>query len=267
MSYGENYSTWLGLHEMKAFQFIRNVFVPFNTQCETQDKVILIMRQTWTYHLCRGCVPGEVVHSRGGQVMLIVLRKLLELVMVMRKAGIHTKIPAGRQRGDKVNMTCHHEEQELIGDSDSPVSAFGQVPRLLRHWLRNVEWRGIVIAWTQSVRVQGNSLLGSSSETKLWNMFDLRTDQMRICTHLSCIFTWGAGGSCDAALQEAAAGWGIAGVRPEVGMEAPAHPETGGVRARQWGAGGVQGSGGWPGLSVEADWHVLGWTQLTWAPG
>ncbi len=52
------------------------------------------------YHLCRGCVPGEVVHSRGGQVMLIVLRELLELVLVVREASINTEIPAGRQTAD-----------------------------------------------------------------------------------------------------------------------------------------------------------------------
>lgn len=32
--------------------------------------------------------------------MLIVLRKLLELVLVVREAGINTEIPAGRQTGD-----------------------------------------------------------------------------------------------------------------------------------------------------------------------
>lgn len=49
-----------------------------------------------THHLCRGCVPGEVVHARGGQVMLIVLRKLLELVLVVREASIDAEIPAGK---------------------------------------------------------------------------------------------------------------------------------------------------------------------------
>lgn len=32
--------------------------------------------------------------------MLIVLRKLLELILVMREAGVDTEIPAGRQTGD-----------------------------------------------------------------------------------------------------------------------------------------------------------------------
>lgn len=41
-----------------------------------------------------------MVHSRGGQVMLIVLRELLELVLVVREAGIDAEIPAGRQTGD-----------------------------------------------------------------------------------------------------------------------------------------------------------------------
>lgn len=35
----------------------------------------------------------------------------------------------------------------FISDSDSPVSAFGQVPLLLLcHWLRNMEGRGVLIA-------------------------------------------------------------------------------------------------------------------------
>lgn len=53
-----------------------------------------------THHLCRGCVPGEVVHSRGGQVVLIVLRELLELVLVVREASVHAEVPAdGRATG------------------------------------------------------------------------------------------------------------------------------------------------------------------------
>lgn len=105
-----------------------------------------------TYHLCRRCVPGEVVHSRGGQVMLIVLRKLLELVLVVREASIYAEIPAGRQTGNKVKILIHTMQCDrqtdgsrdqstgsflvstgfsLISDSDSPVSAFGQVPWLL----------------------------------------------------------------------------------------------------------------------------------------
>lgn len=67
--------------------------------------------------------------------MLIVLRKLLELVLMVREASIYAEIPVG---------------------------AFGQVPRLLCHWLRNMEGRGVLVARTQSVRVQGNTLLGSS---------------------------------------------------------------------------------------------------------
>lgn len=51
--------------------------------------------------------------------MLIVLWKLLELVLMVREASIYTEIP---------------------------VSAFGQVPRLLCHWLRNMEGRGVLIA-------------------------------------------------------------------------------------------------------------------------
>lgn len=35
----------------------------------------------------------------------------------------------------------------FISDSDSPVGAFGQVPLLLlRHWLGNMEGRGVLIA-------------------------------------------------------------------------------------------------------------------------
>lgn len=37
-----------------------------------------------------------MVHARGGQVMLIVLRKLLELVLVVREASIDAEIPAGK---------------------------------------------------------------------------------------------------------------------------------------------------------------------------
>lgn len=40
------------------------------------------------------------MHSRGGQVMLIVLRKLLEVILVVREASVYTEIPAGRQTGD-----------------------------------------------------------------------------------------------------------------------------------------------------------------------
>lgn len=152
-------------------------------------------------------------------------------------------------------------------DSDSPVGAFGQVSWLLCHWLGYMEGRGILIAWTQSMRIQGNSLLCSSAVTQRIAVFGfLCTCTVSVFTHC-CSFTWGGGGSCGAALQEAAAGWGIAGVRPEVGMEAPAHPETEGAQAGQWGAGGVPGAGGLPGLSVGAGWHVLEGTQLRWAPG
>lgn len=41
-----------------------------------------------------------MVHSRGGQVMLIVLRELLELVLVVREASINAEIPAGRWIGN-----------------------------------------------------------------------------------------------------------------------------------------------------------------------
>lgn len=59
------------------------------------------------------------MHSRRGQVMLIVLRKLLELVLVVREAGVNTEIPVG---------------------------AFGQVPLLLCHWLWDMEGRGVLVA-------------------------------------------------------------------------------------------------------------------------
>lgn len=68
--------------------------------------------------------------------MLIVLWKLLELVLVVREAGVHAEIPVG---------------------------AFGQVPLLLlRHLLGNVEGVGELVARAQPVRVQGKTLLGSS---------------------------------------------------------------------------------------------------------
>lgn len=51
--------------------------------------------------------------------MLIVLRELLELVLVVREAGIYAEIPVG---------------------------AFSQVPGLLCHWLGNMEGRGVLIA-------------------------------------------------------------------------------------------------------------------------
>ena len=38
-----------------------------------------------------------MVHPGRGQVMLIVLRKLLELVLVVREAGVDAEIPAGGQ--------------------------------------------------------------------------------------------------------------------------------------------------------------------------
>lgn len=50
--------------------------------------------------------------------MLIVLWKLLELVLVVREASI---------------------------DAEIPVSAFGQVPWLLCHWLGDMEGRGVLI--------------------------------------------------------------------------------------------------------------------------
>lgn len=69
-------------------------------------------------HLCGRCVPWEVVHSRGGKVMLIVLWNLLELVLVVRES-IYTEIP---------------------------VSTFGKVPLLLCDWLGNVEGWGVLVA-------------------------------------------------------------------------------------------------------------------------
>lgn len=51
--------------------------------------------------------------------MLIVLWKLLELVLVVRESGIYTEIP---------------------------VCAFSQVPRLLCHWLGNMEARRVLIS-------------------------------------------------------------------------------------------------------------------------
>lgn len=69
--------------------------------------------------------------------MLIVLRKLLELILVVRKARVHAEVP---------------------------VRAFGQVALLLLRgdWLWDVEGRGVFIARTQSVGVHGDALLCSS---------------------------------------------------------------------------------------------------------
>lgn len=50
-----------------------------------------------THHLCRGCVPGEVMHSRGGQVVLIVLWELLELVLVVRETSVNAEVPGDGQ--------------------------------------------------------------------------------------------------------------------------------------------------------------------------
>lgn len=72
---------------------------------------------------------------------------------------------AERQMGGKIKKTgsfLNSAGFSLIPNGDSPVGAFGQVPRLLCHWLRNMEGRGVLVARTQSVRVQGNTLLGSS---------------------------------------------------------------------------------------------------------
>lgn len=67
--------------------------------------------------------------------MLIVLWELLELVLVVGEAGVHAEIP---------------------------VRALGQVPRLLRHRLGDVQGRGVLKPGPQPVGVQGNTLLGSS---------------------------------------------------------------------------------------------------------
>lgn len=61
-----------------------------------------------THHLCRGCVPGEVMHSWGGQVVLIVLRELLELVLVVREASVHAEVPADGQTCVRQDE-CHRE--------------------------------------------------------------------------------------------------------------------------------------------------------------
>lgn len=65
-----------------------------------------------THHLCRGCVPGEVVHSRGGQVVLIVLRELLELVLVVWQASVHAEVPADGRTDrwrDTQQDKCHRQ--------------------------------------------------------------------------------------------------------------------------------------------------------------
>lgn len=105
-----------------------------------------------------------------------------------------------------------------------------------------------------------------------WDKYEIKMFGLVFCVCLyvyacRCISTWSAGESCGAALPEAAAGWGIAGVRPEVGMEALAHPGTEGLQAGQWGVDGVPEAGGWPGRSEGAGWHVLEGTRLRWAPG
>lgn len=38
-----------------------------------------------------------MVHSRGGQVVLIVLWKLLELILMVREASVYAEIPGGRE--------------------------------------------------------------------------------------------------------------------------------------------------------------------------
>lgn len=39
--------------------------------------------------------------------MLIVLRKLLELVLMVREASVNAEIPADRPTGDKINIITH----------------------------------------------------------------------------------------------------------------------------------------------------------------
>lgn len=58
--------------------------------------------------MCRGCVPGEVMHSWGGQVVLIVLWELLELVLVVGETSVHTEVPAGRRAGGR---TCVRQDE------------------------------------------------------------------------------------------------------------------------------------------------------------
>lgn len=62
--------------------------------------------------MCRGCVPGEVMHSRGGQVVLIVLRELLELVLVVRETSIHTEVPADGQTRVRQDE-CHRQRSPM----------------------------------------------------------------------------------------------------------------------------------------------------------
>lgn len=46
----------------------------------------------YTYHLGGGGVPGEVVHSGRGQVMLVGLRDLLQRILMWHSC-IHAKVP------------------------------------------------------------------------------------------------------------------------------------------------------------------------------
>lgn len=78
--------------------------------------------------------------------MLIVLRKLLELVLVVGEARVNAEIPAGRQTGDEAHRQAGRGAS-LRGRWDSPVGAFGQVALLLlRYWLGNMEGSGVLVA-------------------------------------------------------------------------------------------------------------------------
>lgn len=81
--------------------------------------------------------------------MLIVLRKLLELVLVVvGEARVHAEIPAGRQADRQVKTSTDGQRGvSLRGRWDSPVGAFGQVALLLlRYRLGNMEGSRVLVA-------------------------------------------------------------------------------------------------------------------------
>ncbi len=56
------------------------------------------LQKAQTDHLCGGGVPGEVVQSWRGQVMLIMLSEWRDVVL--RQAWIHAQIPERKHRND-----------------------------------------------------------------------------------------------------------------------------------------------------------------------
>lgn len=204
------------------------------------------------YQLRRGRVPGEVVHSRGDQIMLIVLRKLLKLVL-MRKPGIYAEIPEEGQVCDKSCIMTHARQcDRWIGaeinwwDNFSSLQDSLVSDRLTSRCLLPSTVAVEILVGGHGAEGSIHSLIavcGSEEPDPVffWNWmvlgFIFPCLCISICVYCSWVTTWSAGGSCGAAPPGAAAGWGIAGARPEVGMRA--------TRATSWNWGGASRAVRW----------------------